>query len=150
MILLILLRSVCLKLELLHLNRWQRKAVIPVRSFPVNADHSFIFFLYFFQCHSLADKPSGRAPSKSQRDLEIGRGEIPLLSKFPSESRAKQCRETHAPRTPVLCTDGHIQLFFVCYPPQNRLRKLSNLKQFVFEITFTNYLTKIFFINGKK
>lgn len=119
-----------------------------MRSFPVYADHSFIFFI--FHCHSLADEPSGRAPSKSLRDLQINRGEIPLLSKFPSESRAKQCRETHAPRTPVLCTDGHIQLFFVWYPPQNRLRKLSNLKQFVFEITFTNYLTKIFFLSMAK
>lgn len=78
-------------------------------------------------------------------------GEIPLLSKFPSHERSKaECRATHAPRTSVLCTDGHIQQFFVWYPPQNRLRKLSNLKQFVFEITFTNYLTKIFFYQWQK
>lgn len=131
-----------------QLNRWQRKEVIPVLSFPEKAElHSFIFI---FQCHSFAVEPSGSASSKSQCDLQIKRGEIPLLSKFPSDEQSKgsaERRARHAHQSSVLTVT--FSNFCVISPPKSA-QKIVQFKA----ICIWNYIHKLphkdfFFINGK-
>lgn len=129
----------------LNLNRWQKRRYYqcaPSRWKRITASFFLFFTVMLLQLNPRA--------SLLQNLMAIYKLTAAKFRHFPNShrgSRARQCRATHTPRTPLYWRSH--SAIFVWYPPQNRLGKLSNLKQFVFEITFTNYLTKIFFINGK-
>lgn len=124
-----------LELEQFNLNRWQRKAVIPVRFVPVNADHSFIFLFF-----SVILQLNPRVLPNLKANYKLIAAKFPYFPNSHWVSRARQCRATHAPRHAHQSSALTVTFSIFCViPPQKSAQKIVQFKA----ICIWNYIHKL-------